>query len=234
MRARSSATIFGGRCRKRQRWCRESRSGWIFCARGAREVLAEMSRASSKKKNFLFRKRKSENRNWHMGAAVAAPFFFRAAHSMRDAGTSADPATAEDDIAVIEDGGLAGGDGALRGVEGNARGSGIERFDGGRRGFMLVADFGEDAKRAGRLLTRNPIHTLNFARRFPKNLILTDDDAVLFRVNRENVDGLASGEAKALALADCKVVNSVVAPNYVAVFVDDFTFAILQRDSALT
>src|SRR6267154_173598 len=161
MRARSSATISGGRCRKRQRWCRESRSGWIFCARGAREVPAEMSRASSRKKNFLFRKRKSENRNWHMGAAVAAPFFYRAAHSMRDAGTSADPATAENDI-------------------------------------------------------------------------LADDDAVLFRVNREDIDRLAGGEAKALALADCKVVNSVVAPNYVAVFVDDFTFAILQRDSALT
>src|SRR5258707_238132 len=130
MRARSSATISGGRCRKRQRWCRESRSGWIFCARGAREVLAEMSRASSRKKNFLFRKRKSENRNWAYGrGGCRVPFF--------------------------------SGPAAVRG-------------------------------------------------------------------------GLAGGEAKALALADCKVVNSVVAPNYVAVFVDDFTFAILQRDSALT
>src|SRR5258707_6219130 len=163
MRARSSATISGGRCRKRQRWCRESRSGWIFCARGAREVLAEMSRASSRKKNFLFRKLKSENRNWHMGAAVAVPFFLGAAHSMRDAGTSADPAAAEDDVAVIEDGGLARGDGALRGVEGNARGSGIERFDRGRRGVMLSARFRGASKRAGRPPAPNAHYTRQLA-----------------------------------------------------------------------
>src|SRR5712664_3872907 len=55
MRARSSAIIFGGRCRRRRRWCRESRWGLIFCARGAREGPAEKNRASSRKKNFLSR-----------------------------------------------------------------------------------------------------------------------------------------------------------------------------------
>ena len=56
-----------------------------------------------------------------------------------------DPAAAEDDVAVVENGGLAGGDGALWRVERDARGGGVERLDGGGGGLVLVADFYESA-----------------------------------------------------------------------------------------
>src|SRR5260370_38634962 len=54
MRARSSVTVFGDRFRRRRRWCRESRLGLIFCARGAREAAAEINRASSRNNSLLF------------------------------------------------------------------------------------------------------------------------------------------------------------------------------------
>src|SRR5260370_7651933 len=55
MRAESSATVSGGRCRKRRRLCRELRWGSIFCGY-AGVAAAAMSRANSRKKNFLFSK----------------------------------------------------------------------------------------------------------------------------------------------------------------------------------
>src|SRR5260370_443169 len=53
VRGRNSGTVSGGRCRRRRRWCRDLRLGSTFCGRaaGAREGT---SRASSRKKNFLF------------------------------------------------------------------------------------------------------------------------------------------------------------------------------------
>src|SRR6266446_2794497 len=53
MRARRSSTVSGGRCRRRRRWCRELRSGSIFCGRaaGADRVT---NRANSRKKNSSF------------------------------------------------------------------------------------------------------------------------------------------------------------------------------------
>src|SRR5882724_2205850 len=125
---------------------------------------------------------------------------------MRDAGTSADPGAAEDRVAVVEDGGLAGGDGALRGIEGDARGCGVERLDGGGRGLVLVADFGERANRGGRLLAGKPIHAFDFADRLAEDLVFADDDAILLRIDCENVERLAGGETEALALADGEIV----------------------------
>src|SRR5258708_32180273 len=56
---------------------------------------------------------------------------------------SADPAAAEDDVAVVENSGLAGGDGALRGVERDARDGNAERPVGGGPGRGLGAGVGE-------------------------------------------------------------------------------------------
>src|SRR5882724_4767553 len=53
-RDRSSSTIFGVRCRRRLRWCRELRWASIFSARGAAEAPAATIRANSKKKSYLF------------------------------------------------------------------------------------------------------------------------------------------------------------------------------------
>src|SRR5260370_33837661 len=96
---------------------------------------------------------------------------------------SAEPAAAEDEVAVVEYGGLAGGDGALRGVERHARDGGIERLDCGRRRFVLVADFGEGTERGGLRLVGNPIHAFDFAHCLSENIVFADEDAVLLRIN---------------------------------------------------
>src|SRR5258708_25092915 len=146
---------------------------------------------------------------------------------------SADPAAAEDDVAVVENSGLAGGDGALRGVERGARDGNVERLDCGGRGLVLVANFREGAKRGGRLIAGNPIDAFNFACRLSEDIVFADDDAVLLRINREDVERLAGGEAEALALADRKIVNAVVAADRIAVLVYGFSLSVVQRDFAL-
>src|SRR5260370_42467991 len=62
---------------------------------------------------------------------------------------SAEPAAAEDEVAVVEYGGLAGGDGALRGVERHARDGGIERLDCGRGRVGRVGGFGRGKGQGG-------------------------------------------------------------------------------------
>jgi len=124
---------------------------------------------------------------------------------------STDPAAAEDDVAVVEDGGLAGGDGALGRVEGDARSGGVQRLDGGRGGFVLMADFGEGAKRTGRLIAGNPVQGLQFRSLSFGGTSSSPTTTRFFGcINRENVERLAGGKAEALALADSEIVNAVV------------------------
>ncbi len=66
-----------------------------------------------------------------------------------------------------------------------------------------------------------------------EDIVFADDHAVLFRIDRENIEGLAGREAEALALADGKIVDAVVAADYFAIFVDDFSVTVPQRNSAL-
>src|SRR6266700_2724369 len=148
-------------------------------------------------------------------------------------GASADPAAAEDDFTIVEDGRLAGRDGALGRIESNARAIFRNSFRGGGRGRVLVADFYEGANRSGRLFARDPIHVFNFKCRGTQKVVFANNDAVLLWIDGENVERLAGGEAEALTLANRKVVNAIVAADHVAGFVDDFAFRTLQRNSAL-
>src|SRR5258706_4401095 len=69
---------------------------------------------------------------------------------------SADPTAAEDDVAVVENSGLARGDGALRGVERHARDGGVERLDcGGGRGVRLGGCFGSGERGGGGVLAES-------------------------------------------------------------------------------
>src|SRR6266852_8565423 len=111
---------------------------------------------------------------------------------MRNRG-SADPAAAEDDVAVVENGGLAGGDGAWWSVESDARSGGVERLDGGGRGFVLVADFYEHAQGGGGRLAGNPVQAFNFADRLSEEIVFADDHAVPSPVDRETLARLAAG-----------------------------------------
>src|SRR6266700_688713 len=91
-----------------------------------------------------------------------------------------------------------------------------------------------EASRGGGLIAGNPIHAFDFAYRLSEDVVFADDHALLLHVNCKNVERLAGGEAESLALADRKIVNAVVAANHIAALVDDFSPAVLQRDSALS
>src|SRR5438093_11357697 len=62
MRDRNSVTVSGGRCKKRRRWCRELKWGSIFCGRCGGAATA-MTRASSRKRNFLSSEVTARNSN---------------------------------------------------------------------------------------------------------------------------------------------------------------------------
>src|SRR5260370_29434741 len=77
-------------------------------------------------------------------------------------GASADPAAAEGDFTIVEDGRLAGRDGTLGRIESNARAIFRNSFHGGGRGFVLVADVDPVAHRGGRPFPGDPNDLLNF------------------------------------------------------------------------
>src|SRR5436309_4491688 len=79
MRGRSSSTVSGGRCRRRRRWCRELRLGWICCGRDV-AAPAVTNRANSKKRNFLFSK--FVGCQFLVLSKGRFAFFFRLAHSL--------------------------------------------------------------------------------------------------------------------------------------------------------
>ena len=115
----------------------------------------------------------------------------------------------------------------MRRVEGDTRAAGIERLDAGWGGLVLVADFGEGANRGAWLLAGNPIHAFDFAYCLSENIVLADDDAVLLRVDEEDVEGLAGSKAEAFALTDGKILNAAVTSDQLAALAYDFTFSVL-------
>src|SRR5438876_10111510 len=161
MQAQSSVTVSGGRCKKRRRWCRELKWGSIFCGRGGVAATAT-TRANSRKRNFLSSEVTAQNSNClflFLFPAVRKPATQdEKLRQKLQCSALADPAAAENDVAVVKNSGLAGCDGALRRVKRDARGGGGQRLDDSRCRFVLVADLGERAKRAGRAVGGNPIH----------------------------------------------------------------------------
>src|SRR5260370_18168672 len=85
---------------------------------------------------------------------------------------SADPAAAEDDVAVVENSGLAGGDGALRGIECDARDGDAERLDCGGRGGGLLGGFFSAAQAGGAPVVPKPNVALHFLSPRPPELVL--------------------------------------------------------------
>src|SRR5271157_1512336 len=69
-----------------------------------------------------------------------------------------DPTAADDDVTVVEDGGLAGGDGALRLVKGNSDFVRPGGFNNGWCRLMLVADLHGDPHGLAQLGHRNQVH----------------------------------------------------------------------------
>src|ERR1022692_2311060 len=126
-------------------------------------------------------------------------------------GTLFDPAAAERDLAVIENGALARGDGAL-GVEeahldavriGGAR-------EGGGRGGVLVADLdlGPDGGSGGQPGDGNPIHLFGDEARALQVVIAADGDALAGGVGGNHVERFAGGYSEALTLSHGEMVHA--------------------------
>src|SRR6266404_9209188 len=140
---RSSGTIFGGRCRKRLRWCRELRWVSICSVRGAAEAPVATIRANSKKKSF------SSELNGTPATLSALVIRKNKQGQTRMSillqWSSADPAAAQHAIAVIKHSCLSRSDGALRRIESDARAIHSQRLNGCCRRLVLVANFCERA-----------------------------------------------------------------------------------------
>jgi len=132
-----------------------------------------------------------------------------------------DPAAGQDGFVVVEDGGLAWGDCALGSFEGDAGAIVGESFDGGGGGVVLVADFCLAEDRHGWLRDGNPIYIFNFECARAQRFVFADDNAIVSRIYRNHIDGLAGCEAEAFALADSVIVYACVAADDRAIFGDD-------------
>src|SRR4029077_21091830 len=64
-----------------------------------------------------------------------------------------------------------------------------------------------------------------------QGVVFADEDAVVFGVDRENVDRLAGREAEAFTLAYRVIVHAGVATDDGAVFGDDVAFLIVHGDA---
>ena len=96
---------------------------------------------------------------------------------------------------------------------------------------MLVADFCLAVDWRVGLRDGNPIYVFNFEGGGAQGVVFADDDAIVLRVNREDVDGLAGSEAEPFALADSVIVYAGVATDDRAVFGDDVAFLIVYSDA---
>ncbi len=129
-----------------------------------------------------------------------------------------DPAAAEDFVAFIEDGGVAGGDGALGSVEGDAEelaglgggGVGGEEFEESGGGLVDVADFDLGACGAGDAGDGDPVDSVDGEGGDVERGLGADGDLAGGLVDVEDVEGVGGGDAEALALADGEVVDAGV------------------------
>src|SRR5436309_435136 len=111
----------------------------------------------------------------------------RASRTALEAGF--DPAAAEDEVAVVEDRGLAGSDGALRRLELDlGRGAG-ERADARAGAGMTVADTDVALEDIARPVRGDPVHAAHGAAAREERLLGTDDDARRCRLDRDDVEG---------------------------------------------
>src|SRR6266404_9484097 len=132
-----------------------------------------------------------------------------------------DPTAADDYVAIVENGSLAGGERALRLVKRNldfVRPGGFPcRFNNGRRGLMPVANLHCDSHRLAQLGRRNQVYPASAERARIKLRVLANHDLPRVILDLNHVQRRAGRYTETLALADREVVNSGVLANHFAV-----------------
>src|ERR1019366_9234234 len=149
-------------------------------------------------------------------------------------GTLFDPAAAERDLAVIENGALARGDGALGGEEAHLDAVGIGGArEGGGRGGVLVADLdlGPDGGSGGQPGDGNPIHLFGDEARALQVVIAADGDALAGGVGGNHVERFAGGYSEALTLSHGEMVHALVVAERTAFGGDDLARRALHGDA---
>src|SRR6266478_6423594 len=136
-------------------------------------------------------------------------------------GSVFDPTAADDYVAIVENGSLAGGERALRLVKRNldfVRPGGFAgRFNDGRRGLMPVANLHCDPHGLAKLSRRNQVYPASAERARIKLLVLANHDLPRVILDLNHVERRAGRHTETLALADREVVNSGVLPDHFAV-----------------
>ena len=136
-------------------------------------------------------------------------------------GGAANPAAAEDDVAIVKDRGLAGRDGFLRLVQLDARAAVLERRDRRARAGMAVANLHRDFERLVGIAAAAPVHLVDFE--FVRDQILgvADDDAVRRRIDIDDVTRLRRTAGQTFALADGEHLDAFVFAEEIALEIVD-------------
>ena len=143
------------------------------------------------------------------------------------------PPAADDQIILIKHCCLAGCDGALRRVQFYAHGIIFQwRHSCGCAG-MIVTNFCHDFDWFGQLIERMPVAAAGDKFIAVERAIIADDDAIVFRVQFDNVNRLAGRNAETFALADGVKFNAVVMAEDMAVNIRDFAAMFLHKVSLL-
>jgi len=98
-------------------------------------------------------------------------------------GGLAEPAAADDQVVLEEEGGLAGCDGSLGLVEGELDLAVADGGDGGGRGLMAVSDLGEDAHGFAEVGDADPVELVDGGGGLGEEGLFADDDAVVGGLN---------------------------------------------------
>src|SRR5262245_1005642 len=137
------------------------------------------------------------------------------------------PASAEADLAVVEDGGLARRDRALRRVEAHEHPVRTLGRDRGLGVGVAVADLDAGPDLAAGRLDGEPVPVASVERRRAEVLLPAHDDGARGGEDGEHVERLRRVEAQPPPLADSEPVDSRVAAERLAVGTDDRTGPIL-------
>src|SRR5947209_12055146 len=144
-----------------------------------------------------------------------------------------DPAAAEHDVAVVENGGLPGRDGALRIIEGYDDFVVRCLFDYGRRWLVTMANLHRDALRLAQIIHRNQVDPLGAQCTRVQMLVSTYNYPLVRAADLDDVERRSRRHTESLALSHGEIVNTGVLSNDLAIRSYQLPSSVRQRFALL-
>ena len=144
-----------------------------------------------------------------------------------------DRTAAEDEIAVVEDEGLAGRDRPLRPIENEPHARAFKRPDGGGVFFLAIPCPGRCAQRTIRFRDRKPVEIRRGQLPAVQRALRTHGHGVLLHILSHDVKRLFRRDAEPPALTDRIADRAVMTPDHAPVRIEDLALRIAAAGPAL-